>query len=142
MIYISAQLKQTRAIFRIKNLKTREPPQTFNFRPIVKPKYQFKPILVGERQLFCLARALLRKTPILLLDEATASVDGDTDSNIQSILRNEFSSTKLFTIAHRLNTISDYDLIMVMDKGRIAEYDSPKNLLQNTNSLYYKMINT
>ena len=99
-------------------------------------------ILVGERQLFCLARALLRKTPILLLDEATASVDGDTDSNIQSILRNEFSSTTLFTIAHRLNTISDYDLIMVMDKGRIAEYDSPKNLLKNTNSLYYKMINT
>ena len=97
---------------------------------------------VGERQLFCLARALLRKTPILLLDEATASVDGDTDSNIQSILRNEFSSTTLFTIAHRLNTISDYDLIMVMDKGRIAEYDSPKNLLKNTNSLYHKMINT
>ena len=102
----------------------------------------FKHISVGERQLFCLARALLRKTPILLLDEATASVDGDTDSNIQSILRNEFSSTTLFTIAHRLNTISDYDLIMVMDKGRIAEYDSPKNLLKNTNSLYYKMINT
>ena len=106
------------------------------------PSLNSKHNSVGERQLFCLARALLRKTPILLLDEATASVDGDTDSNIQSILRNEFSSTTLFTIAHRLNTISDYDLIMVMDKGRIAEYDSPKNLLKNTNSLYYKMINT
>ena len=89
-----------------------------------------------------MARALLRKASILLLDEATASVDGDTDSNIQQVLRTEFAGTTLLTIAHRLNTIEDYDKILVMDQGEVAEFDAPEILLQNPNGLYSKLVKT
>ncbi|XP_048027585.1 ATP-binding cassette sub-family C member 3 isoform X2 [Megalobrama amblycephala] len=84
---------------------------------------------VGQRQLVCLARALLRKTRILVLDEATAAVDLETDDLIQSTIRTQFEDCTVFTIAHRLNTIMDYTRVLVLDKGQIAEFDTPVNLI-------------
>ena len=94
---------------------------------------------VGQRQLMCLARALLRKTRVLILDEATAAVDLETDDLIQATIRKEFVDSTVMTIAHRLNTIMDYDRIMVLDKGRLVEFASPEELLANTNSIFYGM---
>ncbi|WAQ96707.1 MRP1-like protein [Mya arenaria] len=94
---------------------------------------------VGQRQLVCLARALLRKTKILILDEATAAVDLETDDLIQHTIRTEFSDATVLTIAHRLNTIMDYTRVMVLDQGRIKEMDSPQSLLQNSDSIFYGM---
>ncbi|XP_064405659.1 multidrug resistance-associated protein 1-like [Halichondria panicea] len=94
---------------------------------------------VGQRQLVCLARALLRKTKILVLDEATAAVDLETDDLIQKTIRTEFADCTVITIAHRLNTIMDYDMVMVLDSGRIAEYDSPTGLLSDHKSTFYSM---
>jgi ABC-type multidrug transport system fused ATPase/permease subunit len=85
---------------------------------------------VGERQLLCLARALLAKPKVLVMDEATASVDGETDMFIQRMLRTRFKGTTLLTVAHRLNTIMDYDSILVMNRGAAAEFGSPKELLE------------
>lgn len=83
----------------------------------------------GQRQLICIARALLRKPRILILDEATASVDNDTDALIQSMVRQRFKDSTVLTIAHRLHTIIDYDKIMVLDSGYLEEMDTPENLL-------------
>ncbi|KRY67187.1 Multidrug resistance-associated protein 1 [Trichinella pseudospiralis] len=94
---------------------------------------------VGQRQLVCLARALLRKTKILILDEATAAVDLETDDLIQQTIRLHFSDCTVLTIAHRLNTIIDNDRIMVLDAGRIAEFEPPQQLLNNKNSIFYSM---
>ncbi|XP_052261658.1 multidrug resistance-associated protein 1-like isoform X6 [Dreissena polymorpha] len=94
---------------------------------------------VGQRQLVCLARALLRKTKILILDEATAAVDLETDDLIQNTIRTEFADATVLTIAHRLNTIMDYTRVMVLDQGKIKEFDSPKNLLQEKDSVFYGM---
>lgn len=94
---------------------------------------------MGQRQLVCLARTLLRKTKILILDEATAAVDMETDDLIQKTIRTEFSGCTILTIAHRLNTVMDYDRILVLDGGQVAEFDSPNNLLANTDSIFYSM---
>nr|WPH24505.1 ABC transporter subfamily C1 [Tetranychus urticae] len=94
---------------------------------------------IGQRQLVCLTRALLRKTKILVLDEATAAVDVETDELIQQTIRKEFADCTIVTIAHRFNTILDYDKIIVMDKGQIIEYDSPQSLLHNDRSVFYSM---
>ncbi|XP_076856191.1 ATP-binding cassette sub-family C member 3 isoform X1 [Brachyhypopomus gauderio] len=91
---------------------------------------------VGQRQLVCLARALLRKTRILILDEATAAIDLETDDLIQSTIRTEFEDCTVFTIAHRLNTIMDYTRVLVLDKGQIAEFDTPTNLITQKGIFY------
>ncbi|XP_039632406.1 multidrug resistance-associated protein 1 isoform X1 [Polypterus senegalus] len=93
---------------------------------------------VGQRQLVCLARALLRKTRILVLDEATAAVDLETDNLIQSTIRSQFEECTVLTIAHRLNTIMDYTRVLVLDKGQVVEFDTPANLLAKK-GIFYKM---
>ncbi|XP_022169430.1 multidrug resistance-associated protein 1-like isoform X2 [Myzus persicae] len=94
---------------------------------------------VGQRQLVCLARALLKKTKILVLDEATAAVDLETDDLIQNTIRTEFKDCTVLTIAHRLNTIMDSDKVIVLDNGFMIEYDSPANLLKDKSSVFYSM---
>ena len=94
---------------------------------------------VGQRQLVCLARACLRKTKILLLDEATAAVDLETDDLIQATIRSEFSSCTILTIAHRLNTIMDSNRILVLDKGKVAEFDAPDVLLSRKGGLFHSL---
>ena len=94
---------------------------------------------VGQRQLVCLARALLRKTKILVLDEATAAVDLETDELIQATIRKEFADCTILTIAHRLSTIMDYDMILVLQNGEKVEFDSPEKLKSNNKSVFYSM---
>lgn len=93
----------------------------------------------GQRQLMCLARALLVESTILVLDEATAAVDVETDQILQETIRVEFQDRTTLTIAHRLNTILNSDRIIVLDKGKVAEFDTPQNLLNNPNSLFYSL---
>ncbi|CAG5123107.1 unnamed protein product [Candidula unifasciata] len=92
---------------------------------------------VGQRQLLCLGRALLRKTQILILDEATAAVDMETDELIQETIRQEFKNCTILTIAHRLNTVMDYNRILVLEKGEVREFDSPQTLLKKPNGVFY-----
>ncbi|XP_060620764.2 ATP-binding cassette sub-family C member 3 isoform X1 [Anolis sagrei] len=91
---------------------------------------------VGQRQLVCLARALLRKTRILVLDEATAAIDLETDDLIQMTIRTQFEDCTVLTIAHRLNTIMDYTRVLVLDKGAIAEFDTPSRLIESKGIFY------
>ncbi|ANB15991.1 ATP-binding cassette glutathione S-conjugate transporter YCF1 [Sugiyamaella lignohabitans] len=94
---------------------------------------------VGQRQLMCLARALLTPSKVLVLDEATAAVDVETDHVIQETIRNEFNDRTILTIAHRLNTIMDSDRIVVLSAGEVAEFDSPEKLLQNKDSMFFSL---
>ncbi|KAG0056681.1 hypothetical protein BGZ83_003924 [Gryganskiella cystojenkinii] len=95
---------------------------------------------VGQRQLVCLSRALLAKSKIVVLDEATASVDLATDALIQKAIRIDFAHSTVVTVAHRINTIIDYDRILVMHQGQVAEYDTPRNLLSNPDSVFSNMV--
>ncbi|XP_038273750.1 ATP-binding cassette sub-family C member 6-like isoform X1 [Dermochelys coriacea] len=94
---------------------------------------------VGQKQLICLARALLRKAQILVLDEATAAVDLETDLQIQSTIRTQFKEWTVLTIAHRINTILDYDRICVLENGQVAEFDSPEKLIAQK-GLFYRLV--
>lgn len=93
----------------------------------------------GERQLICLARSLLKHPKILMLDEATASIDYETDAKIQTTIREEFSDSTILTIAHRLKTIIDYDKILVLDQGIAKEYDHPYKLISDKSTQFHSM---
>ncbi|EXC25625.1 ABC transporter C family member 2 [Morus notabilis] len=95
---------------------------------------------VGQRQLLSLARALLRRSKILVLDEATAAVDVRTDALIQKTIREEFKLCTMLIIAHRLNTIIDCDRVLLLDAGRVLEYDTPEALLSKEDSAFSKMV--
>ncbi len=94
---------------------------------------------VGQRQLLCLARALLKKNKILVLDEATANIDLETDALVQKCIRKDFAGCTILTIAHRLNTVIDYDKILVLDAGRVVEFDSPHALLSQSHTQFSQL---
>ena len=94
---------------------------------------------VGERQLVCLARALVQRSKIIIMDEATANVDFKTDHLIQEVIRHKFKDSTVLTIAHRLNTIMDYDKVLVLDGGRVVEFDNPDVLIRN-GGLFAEMV--
>ncbi|KAJ1724333.1 hypothetical protein LPJ53_001416 [Coemansia erecta] len=97
---------------------------------------------IGQRQLVSLCRALLWRRKIVILDEATASMDAKTDSIMQYVIRREFAECTVLTIAHRLNTVMDSDRIIVMDKGQVVEFDTPQNLLSNSASHFAQLVNS
>ncbi|CAK9166897.1 unnamed protein product [Ilex paraguariensis] len=94
---------------------------------------------VGQRQLVCLGRVLLKKSKVLVLDEATASVDAATDNLIQQTLRQHFSDSTVITIAHRITSVLDSDMVLLLDHGLIEEYDTPTKLLENKSSSFARL---
>lgn len=90
----------------------------------------------GQRQLFSLARALLRQRKVLVLDEATSSMDYETDGAVQEVLRTQFEDCTMITVAHRIATVRDYDRILVLGAGKVVEFDTPDNLVQRPNSVF------
>lgn len=93
----------------------------------------------GEKQLLCMARAILKRSKVLVMDEATASVDYATDEMISKTIRHEFAQSTILTIAHRLRTVIDYDRVMLLDEGRVAEFDRPAVLLRNSASKFHSL---
>ncbi|KAK2366481.1 ABC transporter C family member [Trifolium repens] len=95
---------------------------------------------MGQRQLFCLGRALLRRSRILVLDEATASIDNSTDLILQKIIRAEFADCTVITVAHRIPTVMDCSMVLAISDGKLEEYDEPMNLMQREESLFRKLV--
>lgn len=95
---------------------------------------------VGERQLLCLGRAILRDSRLLVMDECTASVDVRTDEKIQVMIRDVFKDCTVFAIAHRLATIIDYDKVVVLDKGELQQFGPPATLLKDTGGIFYSLV--
>ncbi|KAI0491898.1 hypothetical protein KFK09_026160 [Dendrobium nobile] len=94
----------------------------------------------GQRQLFCLGRVLLRKNKVLVLDEATASIDSATDAILQRIIRLEFSTCTVITIAHRVPTVTDSDMVMVLSYGNVLEFEKPSKLMESSESAFAKLV--
>ena len=94
---------------------------------------------VGEKQLICITRAILRKSKIIIMDEATASIDYKTEEMIQKAINELLNESTLITIAHRIKTIINYDKIMTLDNGKIIDFDTPKNLINDKTSLFYEL---
>ncbi|KAL2243254.1 UNVERIFIED_CONTAM: ABC transporter C family member 8 [Sesamum indicum] len=94
---------------------------------------------LGQRQLFCLGRVLLKRNRILVLDEATASIDSATDAILQRIIREEFANCTVITVAHRVPTVIDSDMVMVLSYGKLVEYDEPSKLMETT-SFFSKLV--
>ncbi|CAI8608030.1 unnamed protein product [Vicia faba] len=95
---------------------------------------------LGQRQLFCLGRVLLKRNRILVLDEATASIDSATDAILQRVIRQEFAECTVITVAHRVPTVIDSVMVMVLCYGKVVEYDEPSKLMDNTNSSFSKLV--
>ena len=95
---------------------------------------------VGQKQLICLARAILKMSKILVIDEATANVDQTTDRLLQQTLREHFASATIIAIAHRLDTVMDYDKVLVLGNGRVLEFGPPAELLQDESSSFASMV--
>ena len=98
-------------------------------------------ISIGERQLICITRAILRKSKIIVMDEATASIDVNTENIIQKAISNLLNDSTILTIAHRIKTVINSDRILVLDNGEVVEFDKPKTLLENKNSMFYEFYN-
>ena len=94
---------------------------------------------VGEKQLICITRAILRKSKIIIMDEATASIDYKTEEIIQKAINELLNDSTFITIAHRIKTILGYDKILTLDNGKIVDFDTPKNLLNDKMSLFYEL---
>ncbi|XP_062120260.1 ABC transporter C family member 10-like [Humulus lupulus] len=95
---------------------------------------------MGQRQMFCLGRALLRRSKILVLDEATASIDNATDMILQKTIRTEFADCTVITVAHRIPTVMDCNMVLAMSDGKIVEYDEPMRLMKKETSLFGKLV--
>ena len=95
-------------------------------------------ISIGEKQLICIARALIKKSKIILMDEATANIDYKTDTFLQNSINEQLKDCTVITIAHRIKTIINYDRILALNNGEIAEYDTPQNLLDKK-GLFYQL---
>merc|ERR1712060_815376 len=105
-----------------------------------KVQEEGKNLSVGERQLVCICRAILRKSKIVVLDEATANIDVVTEQTIQKLITEEFKGATVLTIAHRLNTIIKSDKVLIIDKGKKVEYDSPEALMADKTTHFSKML--